>query len=67
MEWLKLKLDLDYMNRKSRYDMECELLRLKREQFYIDNPDFPYGTMYMQVISPPQKVEIKIITPAIAE
>lgn len=62
MEWgtLKIKLDLDYMERKSRYDMECKLLEIQREQFYRENPDAP-PYMYMQVTAPPQKIEIRII------
>ena len=64
MSWkeLKLKFDLDYMERKSKYDMECELLRIKREQFLKENPNHPYkDIMFLQVTSPPQKIEIKFI------
>jgi len=59
MEQLKMKLDLDYIERKSKYEMEKELLRIKREQFYKDNPDFWCKTMYMEVTAPPQKITIK--------
>lgn len=58
---LKLKLDLDYLHKKCVYDADTELLRLKREQFYRDNPNCPYKSMYIQVTAPPQKFEIRII------
>lgn len=58
---LKLKLEIDYLEAKSKYDMEAELLRIKREQFYAENPNFPIKTMYMQVTSPPKIVIIHTI------
>jgi len=60
IELLKLKLGLDYFERKSKYDMETELLKIKREWFYKNNPDFPYGNMFLQVTAPPKRFEIKI-------
>lgn len=61
MRNLQIKLELDYIERKSKYDLETELLRLQREHFYKNNPDFPFKTMYMQVTAPPQKIIIKEI------
>lgn len=56
-----IKLEMDYTERKHRYDLEAELLRLKREAFYKDNPDFWCKTMYMQVTAPPTRIQIVII------
>lgn len=63
MSWedLKKKLDLDYDQRMLEYEMQTEMLRIKREQFYRDNPDLPFKTMYMQVCAPPQRIIINII------
>ncbi len=58
---LKLKMDLDYIERSSKYNAETELLEMQRKQFYEANPDFPIKTMYMQVCAPPQKFEIRIV------
>jgi hypothetical protein len=58
---LAIKLDLEYIEAKGKYDLEVELLRLKREQFYRENPDFPDPYMYMQVTAPPQRLIIREI------
>lgn len=46
---------LDHQERTDAYNKMVEELKLKREQFYRDNPNFPIKTMYLNVISPPQK------------
>jgi hypothetical protein len=56
----KMLHDLDYDIRLNQYNMDTELLRIKREQFYRDNPNFPFQSMYLQVCAPPQKVNIVI-------
>lgn len=61
IERLKMELELDYAQKKLKYDMEAELLKIKRDEFYRQNPDFPYKSMYMQVTAPPMKVTIKTI------
>ena len=64
MEWeaLQRKWDLDYGERKRKYEMECELLRIKRDQFLAANPDHPFkDIMFLQVTAPPQKLEIRFI------
>lgn len=58
---LKLKLDLDYIERKKEYDAHVSELKTLRDKFYSDNPDFPIKTMYMNVIAPPTKISINII------
>lgn len=60
MRELMLKMEMDYIERKGKYDLEVELLRLQREHFYKNNPDFPIKTMYMQVTAPPQKISINL-------
>jgi hypothetical protein len=60
LESWQREIDMNYNSALRRYEGECELLRLQREQFYRDNPDAP-PYMYMQVTAPPQKITIKII------
>ena len=40
------------------YNKQIGTLRKKRKKFYKDNPNFPYKTMYLNVIAPPQKLTI---------
>lgn len=59
---LKMKWDLDYARRKVEYDQYVENLRIQRERFYAENPDFPYKCMFLNVLAPPTKFTINIIT-----
>ncbi len=49
----------DYETRLKKYNEEVKALEEQREKFYKENPDFPIKTMYMNVIAPPQKIEIR--------
>lgn len=62
MQSLKFRLDTEYIERKKEYDEQVESLRLKREKFYLDNPDFPFKSMYMNVVAPPIRICINIIS-----
>jgi hypothetical protein len=53
----------DYEARMAKYNHEAELLEIKRKEFYEANPNFPIKTMFMQVIAPPQKLELRIYEP----
>lgn len=62
LEAWQREIDLDYNSKKRIYDMEAELLKLKREAFIADNPDHPYkNIMFLQVTAPPQKISITIL------
>ncbi len=50
--------ELEYKRRLNEYNLHVEELAAKRKKFYEDNPNFPYPTMYMNVIAPPQKFTI---------
>jgi len=43
------------------YNHHVEVMAAKRKKFYEDNPDFPYDTMFMNVLAPPQKIELRKI------
>lgn len=49
---------LDYDEILKEYNKQVSDLAEKRRLFYEQNPDFPYSTMYMNVIPPPQKLVI---------
>ena len=48
----------DYETRLKEYNDHVKELEEKRKQFYEANPDFPIKTLYMNVIAPPQKIEL---------
>jgi hypothetical protein len=50
-----------YKMSMDEYKHHVEMLEIKRKKFYEDNPDFPYKTMYMNVIAPPVKIELKMV------
>lgn len=50
----------DYAAQMEAYNHRVALLEETRKAFYEANPDFPITTMYINVISPPQKIELRI-------
>jgi len=52
---IELELEANYARRLAEYNRQTEELALMREEFYRENPDCPFKTMYMQVTAPPQK------------
>ena len=62
--WLELqkKFDADYEGRLETYNQQVQSLRLEKEKFAKENPDCPYiDQMFLNVLAPPQRCEIKII------
>lgn len=60
---LKEKYDADYQNRMKEYNQQVGNLRLEKEKFRSENPDFPnIDMLFMNVIAPPQRIELQIIT-----
>lgn len=51
-------IEISYKCRLAEYNRQVAELEKQRKDFYEKNPDFPYKTMYMQVIAPPQKISI---------
>ena len=45
----------DYEQIIREYNDSVKALEEQRKVFYETNPDFPFKTMYMNVIAPPQK------------
>ena len=45
----------DYDEQMKKYNKKGSELAEQRRKFYEENPNFPYKTMYLNVISPPQK------------
>lgn len=58
MEAWQFEMELDYQQRLRKYNQHVEELDRQRKEFYENNPDFPIKTMFMNVIAPPQKIEI---------
>lgn len=52
-------IPIDYELRLMWYNDHVRELEEQRKKFYEENPDFPIKTMYMNVIAPPQKIEIR--------
>lgn len=55
------RINSDYDRRLRKYNQYVKDLERQREEFYTTNPDFHYKSMFMLVIAPPQKIEIKLI------
>jgi len=58
---IKLEMDFDYECRLSAYNLREQRLKEQREQFYKENPDFPYKSMFMSVTAPPCKISIEFV------
>lgn len=56
----ELKIELEYMERLSEYNLLVAQLKFQRDQFYAQNPACPNKTMFMNVLHPPQ--QIKFVT-----
>jgi len=56
-----MTIPYDYKLRLERYNEEVRKIEEQRKKFYEENPDFPIKTMFMTVIAPPQKIEIRTI------
>ena len=53
--------EIDYKIRLSEYNKHIEDLKDKKRRFIETNPDFPkevLDIMFLNVIAPPQKIEI---------
>lgn len=61
IELLKVQMEVSYFERKYAYDRQVEEMRIMREDFYRENPDFPIKTMFMNVCAPPMRIEFKKI------
>lgn len=55
---MELTYQIDYNDRLKEYNKHVEELAEKRRKFYEENPQFPYKYLYMNVIAPPQKIEL---------
>jgi hypothetical protein len=53
--------ELEYQKRLDEYNHHVQMLEIQRKKFYEENPDFPFKSMYINVIAPPQKITIKYI------
>jgi hypothetical protein len=49
----------DYDEKLTEYNKQVTGLAEKRRKFYEENPDFPFKTMYVNVIAPPHKLIIR--------
>ncbi len=45
----------NYEEKLKEYNDEVQELERKRKEFYEKNPDCPYKSMYVNVVSPPKK------------
>lgn len=59
---LEERLEAEYKTRKKKYDEQVAELRKQKEDYLKENPNDPLvDILFMNVIAPPQKIEIKIV------
>lgn len=62
MDEQERKWEEDYQTHLKKYNQHVENLKRQKEQFIKDNPDFPnVDLLFLNVIAPPQRLQIKII------